>query len=86
MPPWVNAGNDIAMGHAWMGVLQEYGVDDASQHGLFALAQSSDWGRAAAYGIMSKLFKKKIEGETLKNPSAFVWSAIRKKWDERDWN
>jgi hypothetical protein len=84
-PPWANASSGSDMSKCWFSVLNEYGVDDSSQHGLYALAQSGPWGRRAAFGIMSKLFKKEIAGDHIKNPSAFIWSAVRSKWDECDW-
>ena len=73
------------MADAWKAVLDRYGVDEPSQLGLFALAQSSKWGRSAAYGVMSKLWKKVVDGDRLQNPSAFIWSAVRGKWDECNW-
>ena len=61
MPPWANISTDSDMAACWKQVLDEHGVDEPSQHGLYALAQSSEWGRRAAFGIMSKLWKKIVE-------------------------
>ena len=82
LPPWANISVESDMAASWKDVLDDYGVDSASQHGLYALAQSSSWGRQAAFGVMFKLWKRAYDGDRLQNPSAFVWKAVRNKWDE----
>ena len=83
---WENIATDSDVARSWSVVMDEYKVDAASQHGLFALAQSSPEGRHRAFAIMSKLFKKKADGEVVSNSSAFVWSAVKNSWDAMGWN
>ena len=61
----------------WKQYLEEEGVDDISIKELFLLGQLSDLGRQEANRIISKLLKKKADNVELRNPSAFVHSAVR---------
>ena len=67
-PGWINNGGIFIANNKER--LDEYQVDAPSQHGVFALAQASSEGRRRAFAIMSKLFKKKSDGEHLGNSSA----------------
>ena len=84
--PWKNIAPDSDVARSWAIVLDEYAVDDASQHAIFALAQSCEEGRRRAFAIMTKLFKKRSDGEDFGNSSAFVWSSVKRAWDAMGWN
>jgi len=86
MLPWKNIEADSDVAQSWSGVLDEYNVDAASQHSIFALAQASGEGRQRAFAVMTKLFKKAADGERIANSSAFVWSSVKRAWDSMGWN
>ena len=85
-PPWAEVSSSSDVAACWWQALEEFGVDDFAKKGLFGLAQSSDAGRSAAFGIMAKLWKKASDGETIDKPSAFVWTCVKKTWDKAGWS
>jgi len=84
--PWKNIDAESDVATKWSIVLDEYNVDAASQHSIFALAQASGEGRQRAFAVMTKLFKKQADGERIDNSSAFVWSSVKRAWDAMGWN
>ena len=62
----------------WSEVLTDcYHLDKESQHEIWLLAQHSEGGAEDANIIVSKLVHKRIVGDVLDNPSAFVHTACR---------
>ena len=62
----------------WKNVLNEFNVDETATNELFLLSQMSHDGARHANWIISKLLKKKADGQDIYNPSAFVHSAVLK--------
>ena len=63
----------------WVKVLNDFDVDERAQQGLLLLSQHSGIaGANAANSIVQKLIKKAIDGEHVRNASAFVHTSALK--------
>ena len=73
-PEWATFNQGIV---SWHKVLSEkFGCDEDCIQDLYLLAQHSTEGYEAANTIVHKLFKKRQDGEALKNPSGFVHKCV----------
>ena len=75
LEPWMTTTFDV---RNWNEVLVEFGVDKTAIYELFLLSQMGKDGVRHANWIMSKLFKKRSDGQELYNVSAFVHSSVLK--------
>ena len=75
LPAWATTEFNVKN---WHDVLIKYGVDETAIYELFLLSQMSADGARHANWIVSKLFKKKADGQELHNASAFVHSSVLK--------
>ena len=71
--------------------MRDFNLDRDALKSLVLLAQLSDEGFRASNSIMAKLYQKKMNWDPLENPSAFVFSSVRKArnkidpWFEWEW-
>ncbi len=79
--PWMAVG-DVDLGLTWAEEMHNQGVDFSAQKSLFALSQEGPFGRAAACGIMTKIFKKESNHGQNYNPSAYIHSCTTKAWNK----
>ena len=70
IPAWATFQPTV---ECWWELLDEYNVDDAARHLLFALAQTNF---EAANDVIHKLLKKKNDGITINNPSALIFTNV----------
>ena len=63
--------------------MKAWRIDDNAMKAFFALAQTDTESRKACLSILTKLWKKSIEGEMVENPSAFVWGCVKNVRNEK---
>ena len=73
-PPWASARAGIEVWH--QSLHHDFGCDEASIKDLFLLAQLSNSGYQAAINIVSKLYKKISDHQSINNPSGFLHSCV----------
>ena len=73
-PPWASAHAGIEVWH--QSLQHDFGCDEPSIKDLFLLAQLSNNGYQAAINIVSKLYKKISDHQSINNPSGFLHSCV----------
>jgi hypothetical protein len=75
---WMSFKRDVRQ---WREFMTDQGVDMDSQMELFMLAQHSKEGYELAMGVLHKVMKKKIDGTSFKNVSAFVHVCCKRSFE-----
>ena len=81
LPDWATFDKDPVV---WWQLLDSLGCDENSRQSLFCLSQFSDLGYEAANSAISKLIKKKADGERVDNASALLHTLCKNARHELD--